>query len=294
MIEYVKGRFKVFSLLGKGSFGKIYLAQDRDSGKLVAVKIEKKDRLGYLFKEAEFLQELSGVIGVPNLLLYGKDSDFDFLAMELLGLSIEQLYIYCGKKISLKSTLLLADQMIERLQQVHERGVLHRDLKPHNFVVGINEKSSLIYLLDFGLAKYFIKKDSGHIQFRDDKYMIGTVRYASLNNQRGLQQSRRDDLESLGYVLLYLVKGGLPWQGLHASSTNERKRKILEKKLEILDHELCEGLPVEFQQYLSYTKSLGFFDKPDYAYLKRLFKNVFMRMDFAYDFVFDWKVLNTN
>ena len=290
MLEIVNQNYRLLALLGKGSFGKIYLAFDLKNQAYIALKIEKKEKEGYLCKEALLYEALRGTLGIPTIFEHGYDSESQFLAMELLGHSVEELYIQCNNRLSLKTTLLLADQMIERLQQVHERGILHRDIKSHNFVMGIAENTSLVYLLDFGLAKAY-RKGSEHVRYREDKHMIGTVRYASINNQRGVQQSRRDDLESLGYVLVYLVNGGLPWQGIQESSKRLRKALILDKKLKTSLECLCMGLPGEFINYISYTRSLEFEETPNYAYLKRIFKNLFIRMNFQYDFLFDWKAL---
>ena len=184
---------------------------------------------------------------------------------------------------------MLAVQMLERIQFVHERGIIHRDIKPHNFLVGIGKNSSMVYVVDFGLAKAYMKNNR-HVPYSEDKYVIGTVRYISINNHLKIQQSRRDDLESIGYLLIYLVKGGLPWQGLNSDSKRTRKQKICKSKQLIDTNKLCEDVPVEFFEFIRYSKSLKFEENPDYAYYKRAFRNALLKMNYAYDFKYDWTI----
>lgn len=132
--------------------------------------------------------------------------------MDLLGPSLEDLFNYCKRKLTLKTVLLLADQMLQRIEAVHAKHFMHRDIKPDNFLMGNPTDKNLLYIIDFGLAKkYLISKTGEHIPYRDGKNLTGTARYASLNTHKGIEQGRRDDLESIGYVLLYFLKGELPW-----------------------------------------------------------------------------------
>lgn len=203
---------------------------------------------------------------------------------ELLGPSLEDLFNFCDRKFSLKTVLLIAEQAIHRIQHIHNRGYLHCDIKPDNFLLGVGNNGNILYTIDFGLARNMDAAE-GH-GIRDDRPFGGTARYASLNNHKGLEQSRGDDLESLGYVLLYFVRGSLPWQGLKASTDKERTELIKQKKSTIDD--LCKGLPDEFASYIMYTRSLQHATKPNYAFLLRLFNNLFVAQGFQYDNVFDW------
>lgn len=174
---------------------------------------------------------------------------------------------------------------------MHSRHFLHRDIKPDNFLIGIGKKQHYVYVIDFGLAKRFRDPKSGeHIPYRDGKNLTGTARYASVNTHLGIEQSRRDDLESLGFVLMYFNKGSLAWQGLPARTKKEKYEKIRDKKLSTSIESLTKGLPEEFAIYLNYCRSLKFEEKPDIGYLRKLFKDLFYRMGYEYDFVFDWMV----
>jgi casein kinase 1 epsilon len=281
------GKFKALSKIGGGSFGKVYLCLNESSGQKIALKIEKKNK-GHFKKEALFYRLLSGTPGIPCLYDEGylESEDCQYLALELCGNSLETIYQYHNKSLSLNLVCLLSLQMIERLQQVHERGIVHRDMKPHNFMVGLGSKSNTIYLGDFGLAKIFNRR-TGHILYKENKYCVGTARYVSINDHRGIQQSRRDDLESLGYVIIYLAKGGLPWQGLRSSKDVSRKKKVAKMKEELSVETLCSDLPSQVCEYIKYTRALKFEEAPNYAYLKRLFKDIVAenRFRLSLDFV---------
>ena len=168
---------------------------------------------------------------------------------------------------------------------------MHRGVKPDNFLIGIGKKQHFVYVIDFGLAKRFRDPKTGeHIPYRDGKNLTGTARYASVNTHLGIEQSRRDDHESLGLVLIYFNKGQLPWQGLPARTKKEKYEKIRDKKLSTSIETLTKGMPEEFNTYLNYCRSMKFEEKPDIAYLRKLFKDLFYRMGYDYDFVFDWMV----
>lgn len=215
------------------------------------------------------------------------------MVLDLLGPSLEDLFNYCGRRFQLKTVLMLADQLLSRLEYVHTKSFIHRDVKPDNFLIGLGKRQSVIHIIDFGLAKkYRDPRSHQHIPYRENKNLTGTARYASINTHIGIEQSRRDDLESLGYVLMYFIRGSLPWQGLKANTKKQKYERIMDRKMSTSTEQLCKGYPTEFRSYFEYCRSLRFEDRPDYAYLKRLFKELFYRKGFQYDNMFDWTVLN--
>lgn len=235
---------------------------------------------------------LLGGVGIPVVKWYGTEGDYNVMVMELLGPSLEDLFTFCSRRFSLKTVLLLADQMITRIEYTHSRNLIHRDVKPDNFLMGLGKKGNLVYIIDFGLAKRYINERTHiHIPYREDKNLTGTARYASLNTHIGIEQSRRDDMESLGYVLMYFNRGSLPWQGLKANTKRQKYEKISEKKLTVPIEELCKGFPGEFTAYLKCCRALSFDGRPDYSFLRQLFRTVFHREGFTYDYVFDWNML---
>ncbi|KAJ7958568.1 putative Casein kinase [Quillaja saponaria] len=293
MERIVGGKFKMGKKIGSGSFGEIYLAANIDTREIVAVKMESKNtKHPQLLFEAKLYNTLQGGSGVPNMKWCGIDGDNNVLVIDLLGPSLEDLFVYCGRKFSLKTVLMLADQMISRIEYVHSRGYLHRDIKPDNYLMGLGRKQNQVYIIDFGLAKrYRDATTKQHITYRENKNLTGTARYVSCNTHLGIEQSRRDDLESLGYVFLYFLRGSLPWQGLKAAIKKQKYDRICEKKLSTPIEILCRSFPVEFASYFHYCHSLTFDQRPDYEFLKRLFRDLFTREGYDLDYIFDWTVL---
>ncbi|KAJ6715193.1 CASEIN KINASE 1-LIKE PROTEIN 2 [Salix viminalis] len=289
----VGNKFRLGRKIGSGSFGEIYLGTNIQTNEEVAIKLENvKTRHPQLLYESKLYKMLQGGTGIPYVKWFGVEGDYNVLVMDLLGPSLEDLFNFCSRKLSLKTVLMLADQMINRVEFVHSKSFLHRDIKPDNFLMGLGRRANQVYAIDFGLAKkYRDTSTHQHIPYRENKNLTGTARYASMNTHLGIEQSRRDDLESLGYVLMYFLRGSLPWQGLKAGTKKQKYEKISEKKVSTSIEALCRGYPTEFASYFHYCRSLRFDDKPDYAYLKRLFRDLFIREGFQFDYVFDWTIL---
>ena len=290
----VGGKYRIGRKIGSGSFGEIYLGVNVHTNEEVAIKLEEvKTRHPQLLYESKLYRILQGGVGIPNIHWYGVESEYNAMVLDLLGPSLEDLLNFCSRHLSVKTTVMLADQLISRLEFFHAKNFIHRDIKPDNFLIGLGKKANQVYIIDYGLAKkYRDPKTQQHIPYREGKNLTGTARYASINTHLGIEQSRRDDMEGLGYVLVYFLRGQLPWQGLAAHTKKEKYDKIMEKKIGTTVDVLCRGFPAEFATYLNYCKSLRFEDRPDYAYLKRMFKDLFTREHFEYDFIFDWTVLN--
>jgi len=290
----VGGKFRLGRKIGSGSFGDIYIGTNVQTGEEVAIKLESiKSKHPQLLYESKLYKILAGGVGIPNVHWYGVEGDYNVMVIDLLGPSLEDLFSFCNRKFSLKTVLMLADQMINRVEYVHAKNFIHRDIKPDNFLIGLGKKANQVHIIDFGLAKkYRDPKTQQHIPYREGKALTGTARYASVNTHLGIEQSRRDDLEAVGYVLMYFNRGSLPWQGLKANAKKEKYEKIMEKKMSTPVEMLCKHFPGEFVTYLNYCRSLRFEDRPDYAYLRRLLKDLFFREGYQYDFVFDWTILN--
>jgi len=289
----IAGKYKLGRKIGSGSFGDIYLATDVNTNEEVAVKLEHaKTKYPQLCVECKFYKVMQGGVGIPVVNYYGLEGEYNVMVMELLGPSLEDLFNFCNRKLTLKTVLLLADQLISRIEFIHGKNFIHRDMKPDNFLMGLGKKGNLVYVIDFGLAKKFRdQRTHQHIPYRENKNLTGTARYTSINTHLGIEQSRRDDMEALGYILIYFLQGTLPWQGLRGKTKAQKYEKISEKKLSTPVEELCEGAPAEFATYHNYVRSLRFEEKPDYAYLRQLIRNLFYRQGFTYDYVFDWNTL---
>ncbi|ORX43473.1 kinase-like protein [Hesseltinella vesiculosa] len=285
-------KYKLGKKIGAGSFGEIYIGTNETTNEDVAVKVESsKSSHPQLEYEAKVYRLLAGGVGLPFVRYYGEEPGYHIMVLDLLGPSLEDLFNYCKRQFSLKTVLLLADQMLSRVEYIHAKGFVHRDIKPDNFLMGTGRRGNQVNMIDFGLAKRFRDPRSLiHIPYREGKNLTGTPRYASINTHLGIEQSRRDDLESLGYILIYFCRGQLPWQGIRAHTKKEKYQKIMEKKMSVSPEELCQGLDVEFSVYLQYIRSLRFDAKPDYSYLHKLFRTVFVRHSFKYDYEFDWTI----
>ncbi|KAL8861240.1 MAG: hypothetical protein Q9178_002456 [Gyalolechia marmorata] len=216
------------------------------------------------------------------------------MVFELLGPNLEDLFRYCDNKFSLKTTLMLMDQLLHRVETLHKAGFLHRDIKPENFLLGTAKQGNIVYMTDFGLAAY---QEDSHAELKSGKptakpriSLVGTCRYASVNGHLNVSPSRRDDLESLGYMALYFLRGSLPWQGLQAKSQQERYELVFERKKTISVTELCHGLPTEFATFMTYIREMDDQGRPDYKYLRNLFDGLFRSKGFDYDNVFDWTI----
>ena len=295
--KLIKRRWRLLRCIGTGAFGQVYSAIDLNADKkVVAVKLEENKKVEKLKTEALILRCLADdektLQGIPQAHWFGMDNvlnQYNYMVTDMLGPSLEDLFNICGRKFSLKTVLMIADQCLNRLEYIHYKNYVHRDIKPENFLMGLGNNSHIIYTIDFGLAqKYRDSKTLCHIMFKENRSLVGTARYLSLNAHLGIEQSRRDDLESLGYMLIYFLKGSLPWQGIDSPNKLEKYQKIGEKKLKLPVEFYTNDLSEEITIYMNYCRNLLFDEKPDYAFLKRLFNNLFAVKGYLRDYKYDW------
>lgn len=267
--------YRVGKKIGEGSFGVIFEGTNLLNNQQVAIKFEpRKSDAPQLRDEYRTYKILVGCPGIPNVYYFGQEGLHNILVIDLLGPSLEDLFDHCGRRFSLKTVIMVAKQMLSRVQTIHEKNLIYRDIKPDNFLIGKipSKTENVIHVVDFGMAKqYRDPKTKQHIPYRERKSLSGTARYMSINTHLGREQSRRDDLEALGHVFMYFLRGGLPWQGLKAATNKQKYEKIGEKKQTTPIKDLCEGFPAQFETYLFYVRNLGFEDAPDYDYLRGLF-----------------------
>lgn len=286
--------FLVKSKLNSGSFGEVFLGKNIHTNERVAIKLEQIDENApdinrSLLREASILKHLDSLNGISRVLWFGTEQSYDVLVLELLGKDLAS-YLKSYKRLSLGTILLIAAKVLNILQSIHEMDVIHRDIKPENILTGIEDHSEDFFLIDFGISKCYRDPKGRHLIFRENKPFIGTMRYASIHSHMGVELSRRDDLESLGYVLLYLLRGYLPWQNVEAK-TKEKTYQVGKIKSKLKNTELCKDLPQEFTMYFDYVKELEFSESPDYEYLRGLFAGCAKNNGFDLShIVLDWRV----
>ena len=299
---FIANKFKLIKKIGEGSFGKTFIASyrtriknrslsynddddnddndDNDSYRYenkgeerfverdvtIAIKIMAKKHIKLLENEVSVYEKIKEVKHIPSLYDYGSDERFNYIAMELLGKSLEDIRKNNEEQLPMKVIIHFGLQMLKIVKDIHDRGIVHCDLKPSNFLIKNNKDNiTEVYLIDYGLAKCFIDEKQRHYGLKTNETIIGTHRYMSVNTHQGFSQSRRDDLESLGYILMFLYHGKLPWQ--HQISLSA----VIKQKQEFA---WCNDTIGEFVLFINYCKNLSFTDKPNYIYLQNILTNL--------------------
>ena len=297
MKTIASGRYIVKQKLGAGSFGEIYMGEDRESGQNVAIKFENvKTRVPQLSYESKLYSIFKNGVNVPKFFWFGTEGSNNEMVIELLGKSLEDLSgQFPHHRLSLKTVLMLADQMLSAVQYIHMMNFIHRDIKPDNFMMGTGKNANKVYTIDFGLSKkYRDPHTHNHIKYVENKDLTGTARYASLAALKGIEQSRRDDLEALGYVWMYLLRGDLPWMGLDAHNRRQKYERICQAKERTTFESLCAGFPEEFVRYFYTVRQMRFIEEPKYGHFRKMFRKLFLRLGYTYDYVYDWSKPNQN
>ena len=284
-------KYKPFYQKAHGSFSFIYEGINIETNEHVAIKLEPRNAQSenlLLQNEIFYLYKLRHCPGIVKIITTGRTKKYNILIEPLLGGTLYSLYLDQNKNFTLKDICLISLQCISRLESVHNKGIIHCDIKPENFCVGLRDKR-IIYLIDFGISKkYRSDRTKKHIQFNITKTMCGTARYASMNALSGLQLSRRDDLESLSYMILYFLTKKLPWQGITAKSLATRYKKIYEKKFELEKWDKFLSLPIQIQNFIKYCRNLGFSADPNYKLMKNFFYDLMKQNEFVDDKNFSW------
>jgi len=286
----IASRFHLMSKLGKGSFGVAYKSLDLLTNTHIAIKLERKrdgdgkkkqKKSNINTREIAILDRLNGCHRVPQLIWHGQYKQYRVMALELQGMNLSDLYEANGKHFSLKTIIYILIECILCIEAIHSRGIVHRDIKPQNFIISADANSNKIHVIDFGLSSWFVNSVQEHIEYNENCSPVGTARYASINNHRGIHQTRRDDLESIGYMICFFMKGSLPWQGLREAGRVRKWRKIEQKKSSVSNHSLTQGLPMEFCYYLDNVKKLKYDERPEYRKLINVFKKLYVKQGYV-------------
>lgn len=278
--------YKIIGVLGKGSFGTVYEVKHISTGETLALKLETSSmqaERGQLKNENRVYNELGGLCGIVNIYDFRETKEGSFLVMKRLYKSLAEISSYPPPIMTPSSVFIIGRRMIDILEGIHLQGRIYRDLKPENIMVDYRDQ---IYLIDFGMSKYYVDPvTKTHIKISFDKKLSGTARYVSINMHKGIEQSRRDDLESLGYVLIFLIKKTLPWIGINAATGKEKNFLIGKVKDETDESSLCKDIDGSkyLIRYFRYVKSLGFDENPDYDFLKSLFDKILRQKYIEYE-----------
>ena len=285
-------KYRIIKRIGKGSFGSVFLGKNIQQNDFVAIKLESKNQTDTILeRETYILYSLKG-FGIPEVITYGQNIKYNILIQELLGKSIDKIFFEKNRKFSMKDCCMIGIQILDRLEYIHSKYIIHRDIKADNFLIGLKNKG-IIYIIDFGLAKQYKSRKTGkHVKFVINKKWSGTSRFASANTLRGVEPSRRDDLESFCYLLLYLMKGSLPWDHINEESEINEILIIYKMKQYMTPEMLFRDLPLQMAKFYKYCKSLEFEQKPNYKYLRSLLISILKNIGEQNDLHFCW-IINT-
>ena len=288
--KYIFKKYKPIKKIGKGSFGNIYSAIRLKDKNVFAMKTEKlkKSKYNILESEAYYLYTLQG-FGFPKLISFGHTKNYNILIETLLDKSLEDLYIKNKIESNLGDICLIGIQLLDRLEWIHSKDIIYRDIKPENFLLGINDPN-VIYVIDFGLCKKYRSSKTGkHILPKITSKFNGNFQFASINALKGKESSRRDDLISLGYMLIFLLKKELPWKFKLGILNISKYFELIYLKETDGCGKLFKNLPEELIQFFKYKKTLKFEQEPNYTFLRSLLIKIIVNLKFDYEkLTFSW------
>lgn len=276
--------YKLIKKIGKGSYGEVWKARHIYRQKDVAIKVETNGKKNTLKIETMLLRYLSNIAEIPYVKFYGESETFNYMILELLGNSVSDYYFNMIEK-SINELKWIGLKMLSSIRDIHGYGIIHRDIKPDNFLLTTNNKN--IKIIDFGLAKHYIDCDGKHKECVKHNNIIGTPRYISLYVHEKNTPSRRDDLISFVYILLFLMNYSLPWQYVKGDNKEEKVNNIQNLKRRLTHNELCsnihyknltvvENLKIreKMEELLNYVYSLTYDEIPNYEYIRFLLKTI--------------------
>jgi serine/threonine protein kinase len=289
MSVIIENKYRIINRIGEGAYGSIFEGHNINTGEKVAIKISEMNSNILLKNEARIYNALSDVDGIPIIRSYGMTGKYSYLVMNLLGNSLEYLKEQCGGRLTLKCVLMIGVKLLERIKTIHQKGIIHRDIKPDNILFGRGEDEDKLFLIDFGMAKTYIDSRREHIDITYDNRLVGTREFVSVNIHNGYTPSRRDDLESVGYLLIYLLQGSTPWSNINIIDTEEKNKQIGGiKTMKSVWMMFDDDIPGEFVLFIMYCRKLEFSQEPDYNYLKILLTNLYKLHGFPVDNKYDW------
>ena len=286
-------KYKIIKRIGKGAFGSVFVGKNINKIDYVAIKLELKNQTDTILEREAYILHMLRGFGIPRVISYGHNLKYNILIQELLGKSLDKLLFKKNKKLSLKDSCMVGIQILDRLEYIHNKSIIHRDIKADNFLIGL-KNTEVIYIIDFGLAKQYRSTKTGkHVKYCVNKKWSGTSRFASANTLRGIEPSRRDDMESFCYLLLYLMKGTLPWDKLNETSEINEILIIYKMKQYMPADVMFKELPSQMSDFYKYCKNLGFEQKPNYKYLRKLLISILEYIGEKNDLYFSWIIQNS-
>ena len=286
-------KYKIIKRIGKGAFGSVFVGKNINKIDYVAIKLELKNQTDTILEREAYILHMLRGFGIPRVISYGHNLKYNILIQELLGKSLDKLLFKKNKKLSLKDSCMVGIQILDRLEYIHNKSIIHRDIKADNFLIGL-KNTEVIYIIDFGLAKQYRSTKTGkHVKYCVNKKWSGTSRFASANTLRGIEPSRRDDMESFCYLLLYLMKGALPWDKLNETSEINEILIIYKMKQYMPADVMFKELPSQMSDFYKYCKNLGFEQKPNYKYLRKLLLSILEYIGEKNDLYFSWIIQNS-
>ncbi|CAG2100915.1 unnamed protein product [Medioppia subpectinata] len=287
-------KYKVIKYMASGSFCAIFKVKEMNTNKELVAKLEAEEtdnpQLSHEFRIYQLLRYECNHSAIPKTYFFGSFLTYRALVMEQFGPNIATKFQECNQKFSVKTVSLLAIQLMDIFKYIHSKRVIYRDVKPENILLGLPQTpgANLLHIVDFGLSKEYKDRNGVHIPYKENVGLNGTARYMSINTHLYREQSRRDDMEAVGHMLILFLRGSLPWSGLDIKDSVKRFKKIGEIKQKIETKKLCLNLPQEYEIYIRTVRSLQFTEDPNYDEYKDMFEKIITKMGEKVDNKYDW------